>query len=97
MATVPDYLEWKPYEGPPLNLPRYVFLGMETYLARGVYPGYPRIHTTARCTYECPHCHRQNPRYGPLARHMGLVANVPVACPVLLAADAKRREENLRP
>lgn len=94
---MPTYLEWKPYEGPPLNLPRLVFLGFETYLAQGVRAGFPRIHKTARCTYECPHCHQQHPRYKPLASHMGLMADRPVTCRVLLAVDAKRREENLRP
>lgn len=73
-----EWIEWKPYTGPPLHKPRLVYLGNDEIGA-------------ARCEYECPDCGQRGPRYQPLARHMGLVMNVPASCPTVRALDDARR------
>ncbi len=46
-----------------------------------------------RTYYECPHCHGKGPRRKPIAQHMGLYADKPVTCRVLLAQDEQRRKD----
>jgi len=48
----------------------------------------------AVCRYECPHCHGRGPRRKPIAQHMGLFADKPATCRVLIAEDVRRRRKD---
>ena len=67
-------------KGPDLTLrtPIMVFIGVDKTGAD-------------RTRYECPLCHGRGPRYKPIAQHMGLRADKPATCKVLLAEDKVRR------
>jgi len=68
----------EPASGPDRFAPVMIFLGVDKTGAD-------------RTAYECPHCHGRGPRYKPVAQHMGLRADKPPTCKVLLAEDKSRR------
>ena len=71
----------EPAKGPDLVRPLYEFRGYDSTGA-------------AMCNYRCPHCGIRGYRYVPMAQHMGLRADKPVTCRVLLQQDKQRRNND---